>query len=157
MKWALPKNVSRWWSLNIYLPTLCRLPAIFDLPPAIGFSLSRHTSSLRGCLTKVDRLSSSGLIFRIKHRLILLATSESRFTNSLRAVPAGWPHQCKDSPKTCHLCNEGIFIALRANSFSRLPHLLLFIIFFIACSCFLDDRREEIFSFFSQQPARTVL
>ena len=71
----------------MYVRTRRRLRVFCDQPPAVGFSLSRHTSSLRGCCTTLDRDGSSCLVCSTAHRLISMAASKSRLMNSLRAVP----------------------------------------------------------------------
>jgi hypothetical protein len=71
----------------VYLLSRRHLPVFFDLPSAIGFSFSLYTWSLRGCVTKLDRVSSSGLVSGTAHLLILIAALKSRFTNSLHAPP----------------------------------------------------------------------
>lgn len=64
-----------------------RLSAFFDGARAIGFSFSMHTSTLRGCSTKLDRLNFSGLVFRTAQRLILMVALTPRFVNVSRELP----------------------------------------------------------------------
>jgi hypothetical protein len=51
------------------------------------FILSLDTWRLRGHPRKLHRFISSGLVFSATHRLILLATLHSRFTNPMRLSP----------------------------------------------------------------------
>jgi hypothetical protein len=64
-----------------------RLPAFFDRLHAIDLSFSSYTLTLRGGPTTLDGVSSSGLVFRTAHLLILIAALKSRFTNSMRLSP----------------------------------------------------------------------
>jgi len=62
-------------------------PNFFDRPPAFGFSLSRHLSSLRVCRIKLDFASSSGLVYNATHCMIFTAALQSRLMNSMRLLP----------------------------------------------------------------------
>jgi len=69
---------------RIYKLTCRRLQNFFDWPSGLGFSFSIYISSMAQCLLKFDLVSSVGLVFSIKHCLILMAALKSRFTNSTR-------------------------------------------------------------------------
>jgi len=55
------------------MTTRRRLPAFFDRPPAVSFSLSRYTLSSRGRPKNLHRVSFRGLVFSTAHHLILIA------------------------------------------------------------------------------------
>jgi len=69
--------------------------SFFDGPLGIGFSFSLNTSSFRGYTTKMERVSSAGLVDSTAHRLVFMEMLKDRFTNSLRFVAAGGTHRCK--------------------------------------------------------------
>jgi len=148
-------NVSRPWGY-IYSPTFRRLPAFFDRLPGIRYSLSRHTSTLRGCLTKAARVSASGSVFSNTLHLILITALNSRFMSSSRTLPLA---EVKNAsiPLTHTLCiNTTSALSRRANSFSR-PYLLVFC-FFITCFRSPDDQQEEnFFDLFSSDVAWRAL
>lgn len=64
----------------------------FDLPPAIGFSLSRHTLSLRSCITKLDGVSFSGLVFSTAYPLVLVVAFKSPFKDAKHLYSLCWLH-----------------------------------------------------------------
>jgi hypothetical protein len=65
-----------------------RLPGCLDGPPCcIGFSFSLHTSTPKGCPTKlVDRLCSSGRVCNTSYHLVFIAALKSGCTNSVRSL-----------------------------------------------------------------------
>jgi len=69
-----------------YTATCRRLPAFFDRPPSISFSLPGHTSSLGRCPTMLDHVSYQGLASSTANRLISAAALKCRFTNSMRVL-----------------------------------------------------------------------
>ena len=131
-------------SVSVSTPTCRRLPAYFDLPPAIGFGLSLHTSSLRGCHTNLDRVSSAGLVFSTAHRLILIAALKALFTNAMLAIPLVERTNAR-IPRTCAFCATRVpSSSHRTTNFPRLsPLFLVFFFFFTTCSSSLAGWREE--------------
>jgi len=131
-------------------PTRRRLPDFCDRTTAIGFSLRRHTSSLRGCTTTLDRVSSSVLFFSIIHRLIFMAVLKSRSTNCMRLLPLVERTIAKIPRVRDLYATTASSSPRRTNAFSRISPLF----FFVTCFSSFDVRREEDFCFFfCRQPA----
>jgi len=74
----------------------------------------------------LDRVSSLGLVFSTKHRLILMAALVSRSMNSLRALALVELINAR-SPRNCALCAITVSSSsLQAHTFSGLSHLIFF-------------------------------
>jgi len=129
----------------------------FDRPPAINFSFSLYTFSLRGCSTKMARVSSWGLVFSTANRLILMAALKSRITDSMRFLPL-FRKTNPSSPRAPALFATAVSSSSRrATTFSHLSLRFFFSLIFVACSFSFDGRREEDFSILFMQPAMTAL
>jgi len=61
--------------------------SLFYRLPAIGFSFSMQTWSLRSITTTFARECSAGLVWSAEHLLMLVAALTPRFMNSMRALP----------------------------------------------------------------------
>jgi hypothetical protein len=91
-----------------------------DRLPAIGLSFSVYISSIRGCSVKLDRVSSSCLVFSTTHFLILMAVLRFHFTNTLRFLTLAESTLVRIT-RTHALCATRVqSSARRANTFSGL-------------------------------------
>lgn len=106
----------------------------FDRPPAIGSSFSLHILSIRGCSTKLVRVSSWGFVFSTENRLVLIAVFKSRFTSSLRALRMLEVILVR-IPSTRSLCATIVSSSFRrAYTLNRLPTRIIIFFFFVTCS-----------------------
>jgi len=102
--------------------------------------LSRPASSIRGCPTKLDRLSSADLVFSKAHCLVLIVALTSSFTNFLRFMLL-FQQTSARIPRIRALCTFGVSSpSCRANTFSRIFPLC---VFSFTCSSSLDTRQND--------------
>jgi hypothetical protein len=64
-------------------------PPFFDRSPATGFYFFLHNSTLSGFLTKLECLSSAGLVSSTTRRVIFMAALGSRFTKFFAYIAGG--------------------------------------------------------------------
>jgi hypothetical protein len=131
-----------------------RILVVFDRPIAIDFSLSLHSSSLRGCPTKFARVCSSGLVLNTAHLLVLMVGLKSWFTNCMHSMTLIDRTGAK-SPRTGILCATTLsLLSRRQSTSSRVSPLMLFSC--AACASLFAGQREEDFSFFLRQPDKAA-
>jgi len=121
------------------------LPDCSDRPDAIGFSVSRHTSSREGWPTKLARVSSAGFVLSTTYHLILMTALKSRLTNFLCLLPLAELVMARIA-RTCARCATTVSSSPSPvdTFFGPLPPIFFS---FIACFSSLVGRRGEDFSF----------
>ena len=135
--------------VHVYRPTCRRLPVFLDQPPTTGFNSFPYSSTLRGCPTKLDRVSPRGLLCSTAYQLTLMAALKSRFTNSMRfLLPPSLVLTSVNHPRSRGVSATPVSSSpsRRANTFTGLSPYFVF----ATCSFPLDGRRKgEFFRFLS--------